>query len=244
VRQQRADQLSMHEKPGMREVMLKTNLKGKYDDSVNVVRKRGNMEQADQLNNENNAAVHIEDLKLYYYQYSTEKRDMVVYLIDAVMLNKEYEAGIEVRHGRKHNIYEKPKMRDVMDDITDDVMINKEYEADVKIKTNPKGKYDKNVNVMDGIIMLNTEYEAGIKVYRGRELYVYKKPKMREVMLETDLKSKYEKPKTRDGMLKTTPKGKYDEDGYVNNMMNMNNAAVSIEDSNKYQDNYYQYSSI
>ena len=50
-------------------------------------------------------------------------------IIDAVMLNTEYEAGIKVHRGRELNMYEKPETRDGM------------------LKTNPKGKYDENVNV-------------------------------------------------------------------------------------------------
>jgi hypothetical protein len=84
-------------------------------------------------------------------------------------------------------------------------------------------------DVMNDIIdavMLNTEYEADVKVHRGRELNVYEKPEMREMVL------------------KTNPKGKYDENLTVNNVMDENNAAVPIEDRKLYNDNYYQYSRV
>jgi hypothetical protein len=48
------------------------------------------------------------------------------------MLNTEYETGVKAHRGRELNVYEKPETREVM------------------LKTNPKGKYDENVNdVMD-----------------------------------------------------------------------------------------------
>jgi hypothetical protein len=95
--------------------------KGKYDENVNNVM------------DENNAAAPIEDLQLKKQLYEKpEKRDMMDDIIDAVMLNTEYEAGVKVHRGRELNMYEKPEMRDGM------------------LKTNPKGKYDENVNnVMD-----------------------------------------------------------------------------------------------
>jgi hypothetical protein len=58
-----------------------------------------------------------------------EKRDVMNDIIDAVMLNTKYEAGVMVHRGRELNMHEKPETRDWM------------------LKTNPKGKYNKDVNV-------------------------------------------------------------------------------------------------
>jgi hypothetical protein len=129
----------------------------------------------------------------------------------------------------KHKVHEKPEKRDI------------------EVNINPEGKHDEDVNVgnmnnavrkrlykktekrdrkddITDTVLLNTEYEAGIKTHQGREL------------------STYEKPDMRNAMLKTNHQGKYNDDVHVNNVMEVNNAAASIEDQKLYHDIYYQYS--
>jgi hypothetical protein len=65
-----------------------------------------------------------------------KKRDVVVDIIDAVMLITEYEACVKVHRGRELNMNNKPELRDGM------------------LETNPKGKYDDDVN-MNNVMDMN-----------------------------------------------------------------------------------------
>jgi hypothetical protein len=117
----------------------------------------------------------------------------MVNIINAVMLNTEHEADIKVHQGMELNMYETSETRDVMDDIIDAVMLNTEYEAGVKVhrgrelnmyekpetrdgmlKTNPKGKFNENMNLNNVMDKNNaTAPIEDLKLYNG---YYYPGP--------------------------------------------------------------------
>jgi hypothetical protein len=172
-----------HEKPGMGEVMLKTNLKGRYDGNVNVVRKRGNVrqEQVDQLN---------------MYE-KPGMREVMPKTNLKTCPEGSYDKVNEVKE-RDGDMYEEPEQRDVMGNINpegsyDEVNMRKEKAGDMYKKLiKSKSKRDE-FKVTEEMKDVNKEYEAGPKAHQGR------KP------------NKYEKLETREVMLKTNPEGKYDE---------------------------------
>jgi hypothetical protein len=187
-----------------------------------------------------------------------EMRAVMVDIIDAVMLNTEYEAGIKVNQGRERNMSEKPETRDVMDDITDAVMLNKEYKAGVKVhrgrefsmhekpetrdgmfKANPKGNSNENLNMNN--VMDKNNAAAPIEDPNLKK-QLYEKPEERDVMDDiiaaVMLNMEYE----AGFKIKTNPKGKSNENVTVDNVMNVDTAAASIEDLKMCYDNYYQYS--
>jgi hypothetical protein len=107
-----------------REVMLKTNPEGKYDE-VDVVMKKDNPREimdAVMLNTEYEVDDENEDKNEKLIKSKNEsKRDEVEVTEEMEDVNKEYEAGIKAHQGRKPNRYG-------------------------MLKTNPEGKYDE-VNV-------------------------------------------------------------------------------------------------
>jgi hypothetical protein len=148
----------------------------------------------------------------------------------------EYEAGIKDYQGRKLIMHEKLETRNGM------------------LKTNPKVKYDKNMNVnnamktrlyekpepSDGMLKINSKPvikslgEAAFENILDKDFgkhRVHEKPGMRAVM-DGEI-NMFEEAKTR--MLKTNPKGKHDENLNVNEVMTKNNAATPIKDPNTVQ---------
>jgi hypothetical protein len=144
-------ELDMHEKPETRDVM--NNITDVV--MLNMEYEAGMVDIIDaiMLNTEYEADI-IDNVKLNT-EYEAD-------IIHTVMLNTEYEVGVKDYQGRKLIMYEKLETRNGM------------------LKTNPKGKYDKNVNVdIIDTAMLNPEDEAGIKVQQGRELIMPEKSKTR-----------------------------------------------------------------
>jgi hypothetical protein len=106
-----------------------------------------------------------------------EMRAVMIDIINAVMLYTEYEAGVKVHRDSNLNMDEKPGPRDGM------------------LKTNPKGKYDENVNV-DNVM---EEKPEARELMHDEANVVRKRGNVRQD--QVDQLNIYVKPETRAGMV-------------------------------------------